>query len=379
MALGFKCGQSLLSWSAWARRAEGRRLRDGALAPSSPPLGTSGARRKVNALDAAAIGATYGSGHKPPPSIIPPPPPVADQGEPAGGYRRGPRPDGEPGDRHVLPASWGPARKRAADPAAGGPPSRWGWRRTAATAPSPAATARWSRIADGEVALARDVSDGRVPVDAHGLEPLSFKAVLHEAFTDGAHLLLIGSTVVGFVSGRAARWGCSRSPPTSSSRACLLFLLEMGLLRSRQSARVRDVGPRSSSGLAHDAPRQRRTGPQLARQPAGCLGRRPHHAAVLAASASYIVVPAVVRCYAIPEARPSRYFTMALAVTSRSTSSGSRQASAGGGVGSDRPVGGLRARAADRSHLVDERIGPRAVPPGPPAPHQVQVGEEGET
>ena len=29
---------------------------------------------------------------------------------------------------------------------------------------------------------------------------------------------------------------------------------------------------------------------------------------------SYIVVPAVVR-YAIPEARPSRYFTMALAVT----------------------------------------------------------------
>jgi hypothetical protein len=36
--------------------------------------------------------------------------------------------------------------------------------------------------------------------------------------------------------------------------------------------------------------------------------------ATLAASGSYIVVPAVVR-YAIPEARPSRYFTMALAVT----------------------------------------------------------------
>jgi hypothetical protein len=35
---------------------------------------------------------------------------------------------------------------------------------------------------------------------------------------------------------------------------------------------------------------------------------------VLAASASYIVVPAVVR-YAIPEARPSRYFTMSLAIT----------------------------------------------------------------
>jgi hypothetical protein len=36
--------------------------------------------------------------------------------------------------------------------------------------------------------------------------------------------------------------------------------------------------------------------------------------AVLAASGSYIVVPAVVR-YAIPEARPSRYFTLALGIT----------------------------------------------------------------
>ena len=36
--------------------------------------------------------------------------------------------------------------------------------------------------------------------------------------------------------------------------------------------------------------------------------------AVLAASGSYIVVPAVVR-YAIPEALPSRYFTLALGIT----------------------------------------------------------------
>ena len=36
--------------------------------------------------------------------------------------------------------------------------------------------------------------------------------------------------------------------------------------------------------------------------------------AILASSASYIVVPAVVR-YAIPEARPGVYFTMALGLT----------------------------------------------------------------
>jgi hypothetical protein len=35
---------------------------------------------------------------------------------------------------------------------------------------------------------------------------------------------------------------------------------------------------------------------------------------VLAASGSYIVVPAVVR-YAIPEAKPSRYLTLALGIT----------------------------------------------------------------
>lgn len=36
--------------------------------------------------------------------------------------------------------------------------------------------------------------------------------------------------------------------------------------------------------------------------------------AVLAASASYIVVPTVIP-YAIPEARPSRFFTLSLAIT----------------------------------------------------------------
>jgi hypothetical protein len=50
---------------------------------------------------------------------------------------------------------------------------------------------------------------------------------------------------------------------------------------------------------------------------ARAIGAGPGNAtmlAVLAVSASYIVVPAVVRS-AIPEARPSRYFTLALGVT----------------------------------------------------------------
>jgi len=64
------------------------------------------------------------------------------------------------------------------------------------------------------------------------------------------------------------------------------------------------------------APREQRGHLRL-RHGALMGGRRAFAGAsfvVLVASASYIVVPAVVR-YAIPEARPSRYFTMSLAVT----------------------------------------------------------------
>jgi len=91
------------------------------------------------------------------------------------------------------------------------------------------------------------------------------------------------------------------------------FLLDMGLLVARQLREVRDVGP-FLIGVALVVPL---VGATLALGMSTLLGFSVGDAtllAVLAASGSYIVVPAVVR-YAIPEARPSRYFTMSLAVT----------------------------------------------------------------
>ena len=142
---------------------------------------------------------------------------------------------------------------------------------------------------------------------------LSIKSVLHEAFTDGAHLLLIGSVVVGALSGAAG--GEVMAPFVGGVFKGLLafFLLDMGLLVARQLREVRDVGP-FLIGVALVVPL---VGATLALGMSTLLGFSVGDAtllAVLAASGSYIVVPAVVR-YAIPEARPSRYFTMSLAVT----------------------------------------------------------------
>ena len=91
------------------------------------------------------------------------------------------------------------------------------------------------------------------------------------------------------------------------------FLLDMGLLVARQLRQVRDVGP-FLIGFGLAAPL---VGATLALALSVLLGFGVCDAtllAVLASSGSYIVVPAVLR-YAIPEARPSRYFTMSLAVT----------------------------------------------------------------
>jgi hypothetical protein len=91
------------------------------------------------------------------------------------------------------------------------------------------------------------------------------------------------------------------------------LLLEMGLLVARQLREVRDIGL-FLVGFALVVPLLDAT---LALGIGTALGLSVGDLtllAVLAASGSYIVVPAVVR-FAIPEARPSRYLTMALAIT----------------------------------------------------------------
>jgi hypothetical protein len=266
MALGFKGGQALgdAGWTADGAKILAVAL---ALAVAVPGVGFLVLRSRVNPFDAAAIAATYGSVSAV--TFVAASQFVASRGVPAGGYTT-----------VALVLMESPAIVMAVLLAS--------WVR--------------SRVPSGPEAGA--ATDGpRVGV----------KEILHEAFTDGAHLLLIGSLVVGLVSGDDG--GEAMKPFVDGIFKGILafFLLEMGLLVARQLREVRDVGP-FLVGFAVVMP--------LVAAIAALLGGWALSMevgdltvlAVLAASASYIVVPAVVR-FAIPEARPSRYFTMALAVT----------------------------------------------------------------
>jgi hypothetical protein len=143
--------------------------------------------------------------------------------------------------------------------------------------------------------------------------PLRLTAVLHEAFTDGAHLLLIGSLIIGAVTGEKGAQALHPFTGDLFKGFLSFFLLEMGILVGRQLRAVRDVGP-FLLGFGLVMPPLHALAAIFLSRMAGVSAGDAVLVAVLAASASYIVVPAVVR-YAIPEARPSRYFTLALAVT----------------------------------------------------------------
>ena len=136
---------------------------------------------------------------------------------------------------------------------------------------------------------------------------------MHESFTDGAILLLMGSLLIGFIVG--AEGYKVMKPFTGDLFKGLLafFLLEMGILVARRIREMKGVGP-FLIAFAFLIPMFNATIVITLSHLAGLSAGDTLMLAVLAASASYIVVPAVVRV-AIPEANPGLYFGMALALT----------------------------------------------------------------
>ncbi len=142
---------------------------------------------------------------------------------------------------------------------------------------------------------------------------MAVSKILHESLTNGAHFLLIGSMVIGYLTGDA---GKSMMQPFSVDLfkgMLAFFLLDMGLMVAKNFGAIRGksavlIGYASLGPFVHAA---------IALGLAALLGLNAADAAllmVLSASASYIVVPAVLR-FAIPEANPSLYFGLALGVT----------------------------------------------------------------
>ena len=148
---------------------------------------------------------------------------------------------------------------------------------------------------------------------AHGSQALSIGHVLREAFTDGANLLLLGSLVIGFVTGDQGKAMMEPFSGALFKGMLALFLLDLGLLVARQLPGLREVHP---ALLLYGV-----CGPLAHGLMAMALAALLHLGAgdaillvVLAASSSYIVVPAVLR-HAIPEANPGLYLGLSLAVT----------------------------------------------------------------
>jgi len=154
------------------------------------------------------------------------------------------------------------------------------------------------------------VATGAAP---DGRAAAGISAVLVEAFTDGAHLMLLGSIAIGALTGTAGMAAIDPLITGLFKGILLFFLLDMGLVVGRRLREARSLPP-FLIGFALAMPVLHAA---LALLAARLLGVAPGDAfllAVLVASASYIVVPAVVR-HAIPEANPAYYFGMALAVT----------------------------------------------------------------
>ncbi len=142
---------------------------------------------------------------------------------------------------------------------------------------------------------------------------LSVGKILHESFTDGTQLLLLGAMLIGLLTGDAGKAAMQPFSGDLFKGMLCLFLLDMGLSTARNLPAVR----RQSPWLLAYAVLGPITHASLALGLAWLLAVPVGDAVllmVLAASASYIAVPAVVR-YAIPEADPSLYVSLSLGLT----------------------------------------------------------------
>lgn len=142
---------------------------------------------------------------------------------------------------------------------------------------------------------------------------VSIGKILHESFTDGAQLLLLGAMAVGMLTGDAGKAAMQPFSGDLFKGMLSFFLLDMGLMAARNLPQVRGQSP----VLIAYAVMGPITHASLALALASLLELPVGDGAllmVLAASASYIAVPAVLR-FALPEANPSVYFGLSLGVT----------------------------------------------------------------
>jgi len=141
----------------------------------------------------------------------------------------------------------------------------------------------------------------------------NWKGVLHESLTDGAQFLLLGSMLIGFMTGQDGKLAMEPFTGDLFKGMLAFFLLDMGLSAARNLPKLKGQTPWIYAYAVF--------APLLHAGLALALGYACGLAAgdvallmVLAASASYIAVPAVLK-HSMPEANPALYFGMSLGIT----------------------------------------------------------------
>ncbi|MBD2455630.1 sodium-dependent bicarbonate transport family permease [Nostoc sp. FACHB-87] len=141
----------------------------------------------------------------------------------------------------------------------------------------------------------------------------SWSEVLREAFLNGSVFLLIGSVIIGTLTGER---GWDKLHPFTQEifyGVLAFFLLDMGMVAAR---RIKDMRKTGSFLIAFSIlmPVANAIFGIIIAKLIGMSAGNALLFAVLCASASYIAVPAAMRM-TVPEANPSLYVSMALALT----------------------------------------------------------------
>jgi len=145
------------------------------------------------------------------------------------------------------------------------------------------------------------------------VQSTSLGKVLHESFTDGGQLLLLGSLMVGLISGDAGHKVMAPFSIDLFKGLLAFFLLDMGLVAARSIGELKGKPPITLAYAFIAPPVHALIALSLCHLLSVPLGDTIL-LMILAASASYIAVPAVLR-HAMPEVNPALYMGMSLGIT----------------------------------------------------------------
>lgn len=171
--------------------------------------------------------------------------------------------------------------------------------------------ASWSRQ---RMVISNNSGGAGVAALSQGNGENQFARLLHEAFTNGSVILLVGSMFIGAISSSSSMEKLSPFIDEIFMGVLCLFLFEMGMEAAHRIREFRKVGVvLVAFGLIMPLIGGA-AGIYIGHYILGLSIGGTTLVAVLGASASYIAVPPAMRL-AVPEANPSFYLTLSLGIT----------------------------------------------------------------